>query len=148
MRTLFFAFHKNRRNRVIPNFTTNFFSNDFQSFVGVFDDEFFTENIDKMFGASSHHNAVGVDARKPNGIPNLIAPKPCICGNNHGIIFPFLNFIQRNHFLIFSAISFHWDELIKNPIIQHQHQFIGMIPVLNGKKPFRGIVSFIILKRC
>ena len=63
-----------------------FMTGSFERFLGVFYDKLFPKYVDMVLGASCNLDTIGRDGGKAYCIAYLLTPKPCIGGDDHGIV--------------------------------------------------------------
>ena len=89
-----------------------------------------------MLGPTGNFKAVWKRRSEFDCITNFVSPKSTVGSDDHGVIFPYFDILERNHLRILFFPLIHGNEFIENPIIQQQQELLRIRLILNPKESF------------
>ncbi len=138
--------HKYRRNGVMGYLCAGGFAGRLQAGYGIVYNKFFSEYINKMFGAPADFYFVRVGRSEYYGVAYQVAPQAAVGSNYHGIVHAGFNGFYRVERSKCAGLRFgklaHRDKFVEYAFVNKQQQARVCRVVLYSEEPFRGIVGF------
>ena len=91
-----------------------------QSLFGVVYDQFLAECVDETLGSSAYHKLVWRRRGEAYGIADLVSPQAAGCGNEHGVVFAYLNAPDGHDVGTFALQFVQWNKLVEDVVVQHE----------------------------